>query len=158
MEELLRRLKEYLAMDHELPFEEFQQYYMELMKVLTEEFESMSNEKRVMGRCICQIVSSNAQGRAGQSRAHGKKFKKISEKCTFWVEAIDYRLGKEGLSKTIIDSMSETVEKSMEAVDKSVENVDKSADALETPLEIGEKTAEAVDISIESVENPRKTP
>jgi hypothetical protein len=114
MEALLLKLKGYLAMEEELPFEEFRQFYTELMSLLASEFDSMSNENRVRGRYVCQIVASNAQSRAGNSRVLAKKFKKISEKCTFWVEAIEYRLDKEGLSKKDIESMSEAVEKSME--------------------------------------------
>ncbi|MCL1918588.1 MAG: hypothetical protein FWG14_09780 [Peptococcaceae bacterium] len=113
MEQILKKMKGFLGMEEELPFAEFQQFYTELMALLTAEFDGMSNESRVQGRYVCQVVASNAQARAGKSRTLAKKFKKMSEKCTFWVEAIDYRLEKEGMSKQDIESMTEAVEKAV---------------------------------------------
>ena len=149
MEELLQKLKVFLAMEQELPFAEFREFYMELIGVLMSGFETMDNDSRVQGRYICQIVGSNARARAGTSRDLSKKFRKMAEKCDFWAEAIDYRLGKEGLDKSQIEEMTTAVEKVMEAgtpakpVDKPVETLDKPVEmpggSVETLSGPGEK-------------------
>ena len=170
MEDLLLKLKEYLAMDHELPFEPFQQFYHDLMRELSDGFETMSHESRIQGRYICQIVEKNARARGRQNRALGKKFRKIADKCKFWAEAIEYRLKKEGLSQADINTMNEYVEKSIETVDNPVESVDNLSEPLEKLSKIGEKANEPeneadrfpgpsgddVDKSAKSVENVLK--
>ncbi|MCL1853539.1 MAG: hypothetical protein FWF88_11020 [Peptococcaceae bacterium] len=139
MDELLQKLKGYLAMEEELPFAEFRQYYTELIQALTTGFETMDNKNRVQGRYICQIVASNARARVGKSRELTKKFRKMAEKCDFWAEAIEYRLNKEGLSKAEIENMNAAVEKFMETGAKPAEAVDKPVETLDKPVETSEK-------------------
>jgi len=111
MRELLTQLQEYLRMESELPFPEFQEYSEKVIKDLRENFETMSNEERFQARYICQIVGSNARVRSGKSLLSGKQFRdwkqlrEINKKCQFWLKAIDYRLVHEGINKIEIDDM-----------------------------------------------------
>jgi len=114
MQELLTQLQEYLRMESDLPFPEFQEYFRKLIEELRTNFEAMSSEERIQARYICKIVGTNAQIRAGKSRLHMKQFRKINEKCQFWLEAIDFRLEKEGLSEQEIEDKMEQVAAGLE--------------------------------------------
>jgi hypothetical protein len=108
MEEKMSKLKEYLQMETELPFEEFKEYYSSLMEQLNSEYNEMDQPTCLKSRFICSIVKSNAESRSHKNKINGKAFKKMASKCGFWMEAIDYRLKKEGLTQAKIElEMSE---------------------------------------------------
>lgn len=114
MEVLVEKLKTYLHMDAELSVEEFSAYYKELVAYLTAEFENMDQEALLQARYICSIVQANASDRAKQSKVTTKAFKKMSSKCSFWSDAISFRLQKHlGLSQADIDQAMEQINESM---------------------------------------------
>ncbi|MHB1652256.1 MAG: hypothetical protein ACYCVD_07225 [Desulfitobacteriaceae bacterium] len=109
MEDLFVQLNGYLQMESELPFEEFSNYYLELIARLNAGFDEMSQEACLKARYICSIVQVNADTRAKQNKAKAKAFKKMSAKCSFWTNAINYRLLKDGMSQVEIDQATEKI-------------------------------------------------
>ncbi|MDR3599307.1 MAG: hypothetical protein P4L49_02290 [Desulfosporosinus sp.] len=109
MDKLLEKLKEYLHMEAEIPFEEFSEYYRNLIAELNQTFNDLDKEKRVTALYICSIVQSNAEARAKESKVNAKTFKKISAKCAFWSDAIKFNLGKDGMSPEEIEQATEEI-------------------------------------------------
>jgi len=109
MEQLFSRLKEYLHMDTEIPFEEFSGYYKEVIGKLNGEFNELDRRACLQARYICAIVQANADSRAKRSKVNAKAYKKIAAKCAFWLDAINYRLLKEGMSQAEIEQAIEAI-------------------------------------------------
>ncbi len=65
-------------------------------------------------RFICSIVKANAETRSHKSKVNGKHSRKWPQKCGSWMEAIDHRLKKEGLTQTAIDVAMNEINKKME--------------------------------------------
>ncbi len=114
MEELIAKLKTFLHIETELPIEGFSAYYKDLVDYLNTEFENLDQDALLQARYICSIVQANAGDRAKQSKASAKVFKKMSLKCSFWSDAISFRLQKNfGLSQVDMDSAMERINESM---------------------------------------------
>ncbi len=109
MDKLLEKMKEYLKMETELPFEEFSAYYNEVMGYLQQNYDGMGHEELFQAQYILQIVASNALARSQRKSNVSKKFRKMGEKADFWYKAINYRLQKEGLSQEEIRAGVEAV-------------------------------------------------
>lgn len=99
----MEKMNEYLNMDTEIPFEEFTAYYAQVMDQLKENYEKMENEDLLKVKFILSIISTNGTMRAQRKGSNSKKYKKISEKATFWGDAINLRLLKSGMSQEEID-------------------------------------------------------
>jgi len=109
LDKLLEKLKEYLHMETEIPFEEFSQYYQKLIAELNLTFNDLDNDARVKALYICSIVQSNAEARAKESKVNAKAFKKMSAKSGFWADAIKFNLGKSGMSPEEIEKATEEI-------------------------------------------------
>lgn len=113
LDTLLEKLKEYLKMETEIPFEEFTEYYRTVMAELNQAFNDLDKDARIKALFICSIVQSNAESRAKGSKVNAKAFKKISAKCAFWTDAIKFNLGKEGMSPEDIEKATEEINASV---------------------------------------------
>ena len=109
MEKLLEKLKEYLHMESEIPYQEFLEYYQNLIGELNQTFSDLDREARLKALYICSIVQSNADVRAKASKANAKTFRKMSAKCAFWCDAIKFNLGKDGMSSEEIEKATEEI-------------------------------------------------
>ncbi|HVJ48383.1 hypothetical protein [Desulfitobacterium sp.] len=109
MEQLFGKIKEYLHMETEIPFDEFSDYYKHVIQALNEGFEDMDQEMRLKARYICSIVQANADSRAKRGKANNKMYKKISAKAGFWLDAINFRLIKDGMTQEDIDKRIEEI-------------------------------------------------
>ena len=109
MDKLLEKLKEYLNMETEIPFDEFSEYYQKLIAELNLTFNDLDNDARVKALYISSIVQSNADARAKASKVNAKAFKKMSAKCAFWADAIKFNLGKSGMSPEEIEQATEEI-------------------------------------------------
>lgn len=114
MEKLFAKLKEYLHMDTEIPYEEFSEYYQELINLLNSSFNDMDRESCITARYTCSIVQSNADERAKGHKGTAKAYKKMAAKCGFWVDAINFRLLKEGMSQSEIDQATAEINDNIE--------------------------------------------
>ena len=113
MDELFEKLKEYLHMDTEIPFEEFSDFYQSLINELNANYAELSQDSLLKSRYTCSIVQANADSRARKSKTNAKAYRKMASKCAFWADAINYRLLKEGMSQAEIDQATEEINKSV---------------------------------------------
>jgi hypothetical protein len=103
VEKLFNKMKEYLNMDAEIPFDEFANYYKELIDNLKENFEQQTVEEHHKGYFILLNLGSNALDRAKRKGTNTKKYKKIAEKSQFWAEAISCKLKASGMTEEEIN-------------------------------------------------------
>lgn len=113
METLLTKLQEYLHMEEEIAFEEFSRFYKDLINYLNSGFSDFNQDECIKARFICTIVQGNAESRSKSSRTNGKAFKKMSNKCAFWADAINYRLLKEGFTQQQIEEATQAISDSV---------------------------------------------
>lgn len=114
METIKAKLKEYLAMDHELEFGEFNEYYNLVLAELNANYGSYDAETLLSMRYVLSTVCVNAQSWATRRDKNSKKYKKIAEKTRFWVDAITYKLTKElGYTSDMIDDAEEKIDAEM---------------------------------------------
>ena len=103
MESILAKMREYLKMETEIPFEEFKEYYEQVMDYLQNNYDSMTNDELFTAKFVLDIVNSNSKSRAIKKGPESKKYKKMGEKTSFWSEAIEFRLKKAGISERDIN-------------------------------------------------------
>ncbi|AHF07316.1 hypothetical protein [Desulfitobacterium metallireducens] len=113
MEQLFEKMKEYLHMETEIPLDEFSEYHKKVIQTLTDSFEDMDEDMRLKSRYICSIVQANADSRAKRSKKNGKLYKKISAKAGFWMDAINFRMIKDGMTQADIDKKMEEINEVM---------------------------------------------
>ena len=103
MEELFAKMGEFIKMEDELPFADFQAYYQSVMDYLMKNYQDMTTEQLIQAKGITMIMGNNARARAMRKDENRKKFNKMGEKSLFWENAIKLRLTKEGMSEAEID-------------------------------------------------------
>lgn len=111
METIKAKLKEYLAMDHELEFGEFNAYYNTVMEELNGNYQGYDAEALLTMRYVLSTVAVNAQAWSMRKDKNGKKYRKINEKCRFWFDAITYKLTRE------LDYTSDMIDEAEEKID-----------------------------------------
>lgn len=99
MEKFFDKMKEYLNMDTEISYEEFETYYKEVIDFLSKDYQELNQEDTLKGRFILTILMSNSEDRAKRYKNLAKKYKKIYEKSNLWAEALTLRLIKMGMTK-----------------------------------------------------------
>jgi 16S rRNA C1402 (ribose-2'-O) methylase RsmI len=99
MEQLFEKLKEYLGMETEISYEEFESYYQKVIAAFSESYESFNQDEAVKGRFILSILMSNSEDRAKRYKNLSKKYRKMYDKCHLWAEALTLRLLKMGMTK-----------------------------------------------------------
>ena len=109
MQEFLAKMREYLKMDSEIAYEEFNQYYKKVMEYLQKEFDQLEEDALVAMAGICQILFLNAESRGSRkNEANMKKFRKMAEKSRFWFDALALRLNKQyGLDNEALEKAIE---------------------------------------------------
>lgn len=104
MEELFAKLREYLQMEEEIPFDEFDTYYRAVLAEFMANFKRYDKDTLIKATAVTTVVAANAIDRQKYKDANAKKYKKIAEKLSFWAESIAYRLQREfGLTKQDVD-------------------------------------------------------
>lgn len=114
METIKAKLKEYLAMDHELEFAEFNAYYNTILEELNANYQNYDEQALLDMRYILNTVAVNAQSWSFRKDKNAKKYKKITEKAHFWADAITYKLKKEyNYTNEMIDDADEKIDASL---------------------------------------------
>ncbi len=104
MEELFAKLREYLQMEEEIPFAEFDTYYRAVVAEFMTNFKIYDQDTMIKATAVTTVVAANAIDRQKHKGPDAKKYKKIAEKMSFWAEAIALRLQKDfGLTKQQVD-------------------------------------------------------
>ncbi len=109
MQELFDKMKEYLSMDTEISFEEFDKYYKEVLDFLNGEWEKLNEDESMQMVFILDNLKSNSEDRAKRKTKEAKKYKKISERTGIWVNAMLKRLRDFGLSDEEIGKRYEAI-------------------------------------------------
>ncbi len=104
MEALFAKLREYLQMEEEIPFEEFSAYYKKVLAEWQANYQGYDKDILLQAAAIATVTAANAIDRGKYKDANSKKFKKMGDKLTFWAQAIALRLEKEyGLNNNQVD-------------------------------------------------------
>ncbi|MCT8138728.1 hypothetical protein H1D32_13865 [Anaerobacillus sp. CMMVII] len=110
MQELYVKIHEYLNMDEEIPFEEFDQYYKTVIKHFSEASDDLAEEDVWKGLFIIENLMSNAESRAKESKAaKQKKYKKIAERSSLWAQNFAARLYRLGYTEEQLNERFETM-------------------------------------------------
>lgn len=114
MEEIIAKLKEYLAMDTEIDFKEFDEYYRKLIEKLNSDYQEMSHEDLLNMRYVLNTVAVNAENRSLRKDKFAKKYRKIQEKANFWSNAITYKAKKEwGYTDSTLEEADQRIDEAM---------------------------------------------
>ena len=113
MENFFAKMKEYLHMDTEISFAEFNDYYQQVMDYLKANYETLEKDDSIKAKFILMILASNSAARAQRKGPEMKKYKKINEKTRFWADAINFRLIQSGLSQSEIDQALDEINKAI---------------------------------------------
>jgi hypothetical protein len=114
MEAIKGKLKEYLSMDHELDFSEFNEYYQSIILKLNEHYQEFTEQDLLDIRYILNTVTVNAQMWGSRKDKNSKKYKKIQEKARFWSDAATYKLKRDfGYDNEKIDAADEKIDGEM---------------------------------------------
>ena len=95
MEHLFEKMKEYLNMETEISFEEFDQYYKAVVEFLNEDWTKLNEEDSMKMLFILDNLKSNSEDRAKRRTKETKKYKKIQERTDIWVQAMFKRMKDE---------------------------------------------------------------
>jgi hypothetical protein len=99
------KMLEFLNMEEEISFKEFDTYYKQVLTELTD-YQNFNQEQALHALFIMDNLKSNSDSRIERRFAEAKKYKKISERCKVWVEALFIELKKSGLTeKEITDKI-----------------------------------------------------
>ena len=101
--ELSAKMGEYVKMETELPFDEFQAFYNDLMAKLQADYQDLTEDELVQAKGMVTITGANAQARSFHKDANRKKFTKMTEKCKLWEDGIALNLRKRGMSADELD-------------------------------------------------------
>jgi len=109
MNHLFDKMKEYLNMDTEISFEEFDQYYKEVVAFLNEQWDKLNEEDTMNMLFILDNLKSNSEDRAKRREKEAKKYKKIFERTDIWVKAMFKRMKDFGWSEEQIGKRYEEI-------------------------------------------------
>ncbi|RXI99544.1 hypothetical protein DS745_15125 [Anaerobacillus alkaliphilus] len=109
MQDLYVKIHEYLNMDEEISFEEFDDYYKTVIKQFSEVSDDLVEEDVWKALFIIENLMSNAESRAKESKAaKQKKYKKMADRSALWAQNFAGRLYKLGYTE---EQLNERFEK-----------------------------------------------
>ncbi|GAK12824.1 hypothetical protein [Geomicrobium sp. JCM 19039] len=94
MNELYERVQDYLNMEEEIDFKEFQAYYKKVTDYLQAEGQDLEEENLWKGLLVVESIASNSSNRAKEIRKgpEVKKYKRMNERMKLWAQNITKRL------------------------------------------------------------------
>jgi hypothetical protein len=112
VQELYKEIHEYLNMDEEIPFDDFEKYYKKVIAYFNDKADQFNEEDVWKALFISENVMSNAEGRSKEVKGtKAKKYTKMSQRLTLWAQNFATRLAELGYNK---DQMNERFEKMFE--------------------------------------------
>ncbi|MFY0545158.1 hypothetical protein [Brevibacillus sp. H7] len=109
MQELFDKMKEYLNMDSEISFEEFDQYYKRVIAFLGDDWQKLNEEESMQMLFILDNLKSNSEDRAKRKLKEAKKYQKIAQRTEIWASALIKRLKEFGLNDEEISKRYEAI-------------------------------------------------
>ncbi|OIJ16003.1 hypothetical protein BKP35_03195 [Anaerobacillus arseniciselenatis] len=108
MQDFYVKIHEYLNMDEEISFEEFDQYYKKVTKYFSEQTDDLEEDDIWKGLFIIENLMSNADNRAKEVKgSKQKKYKKMSDRSSLWAQNFAGRLYSKGYTE---DQLNERFE------------------------------------------------
>ena len=98
IESFYEKMLEYLNMEEEIPFKEFDQYYRDTLKELEANYTNYDQEQGLRALFIVDNLKTNSDSRVQRKFDEAKKYKKISQRAQIWVEALFGHLLKSGMT------------------------------------------------------------
>ncbi|GAK06560.1 MULTISPECIES: hypothetical protein [Geomicrobium] len=98
IDELYEKVQDYLNMEEEIDFKEFQAYYKKVTDYLQAEGQNFDEDKLWKGLLIVESIASNASNRAKEIRKgpEVKKYKRMNERMKLWAQNFTKRLAELG--------------------------------------------------------------
>ncbi|CAM3279618.1 MULTISPECIES: hypothetical protein [Brevibacillus] len=109
MQELFEKMKEYLNMDTEISFNEFDGYYKKVVAFLNDEWTELNQDDTMHMLFILDNLKSNGEDRAKRKEKEAKKYAKMAQRTEIWANALIKRLRDEGLNDEEIGKRYEAI-------------------------------------------------
>lgn len=110
MEALYEKIQQYLNMDEEISFQEFSDYYKQIIEHLGHHSESFNEENLWKALFIVENVMSNANARASEKKgSEAKKYKKMAERTQLWARNLVDRIYELGYTDEQINERFEAM-------------------------------------------------
>ncbi|MDA5110015.1 MULTISPECIES: hypothetical protein [Brevibacillus] len=109
MQELFDKMKEYLNMDTEISFEEFDGYYKKVIAFLNDNWTGLNEDETLHMLFILDNLKSNGEDRAKRKEKEAKKYAKMAQRSEIWATALIKRLRDAGLSDEEIGKRYEAI-------------------------------------------------
>ncbi|SHL16567.1 hypothetical protein SAMN05192535_1362 [Shouchella rhizosphaerae] len=98
------RIQQYLNMDEEISFKEFQNFYKEVINELSKAHQGMDEATLWKALFVVENIISNADGRAKETKgAEAKKYSKMSQRLQLYAKNFGVRLGEAGYTEEDIN-------------------------------------------------------
>lgn len=109
MQELFDKMKEYLNMETEISFEEFDGYYKKVVDFLNDNWTSLNEEDSMKMLFILDNLKSNSEDRSKRREKEAKKYQKMFKRTEIWALAMIKRLHEFGLNDEEIGKRYEEI-------------------------------------------------
>jgi hypothetical protein len=109
MQELFEKMKEYLNMDTEISFDEFDGYYKKVVEFLNDSWTGLNEDETMHMLFILDNLKSNAEDRAKRKEKEMKKYAKMAQRTEIWANALIKRLREAGLNDEEISKRYEAI-------------------------------------------------
>ena len=109
MQELFDKMKEYLNMDTEISFAEFDGYYKQVVAFLGDSWTGLNEDETMHMLFILDNLKSNAEDRAKRKEKEAKKYAKMAQRSEIWANALIKRLRDAGLKDEEISKRYEEI-------------------------------------------------
>ncbi|MDC0760860.1 MULTISPECIES: hypothetical protein [Brevibacillus] len=109
MQDLFEKMKEYLNMDTEISFDEFDGYYKKVTAFLNDSWETLNEEDTMLMLFILDNLKSNGEERSKRKIKEAKKYAKMAQRTEIWANALIGRLREAGLTDEEIGKRYEAI-------------------------------------------------
>ncbi|SFL68884.1 hypothetical protein [Salibacterium qingdaonense] len=105
MNELYQKIQEYLNMDTEIEFEEFRDYYQQVIQYLDHEQQEPDETEIWQSLFVAESIMSNAENRAKtvKNNAERKKYRKMNERMNLYAGHFTKKLNQLGYTQDDIE-------------------------------------------------------
>ncbi|RKD25659.1 hypothetical protein BEP19_01580 [Ammoniphilus oxalaticus] len=104
---LYEKMVEYLNMEDEIDFKEFDGYYKQTLRELEANYEKYDQQQGLHALFVMDNLKANSESRTQRKFPEAKKYKKISQRTHIWVEALFAQLVKLGMNEQQIQEQME---------------------------------------------------
>ncbi|SDC05539.1 hypothetical protein [Shouchella lonarensis] len=104
MQAQYNKIQQFLNMEEEISFKDFQAFYKEVVDELSTIHQGMDEETLWKALFVVENIISNADGRAEETKgAESKKYSKMSQRLQLYAKNFGIRLGEAGYTEEDIN-------------------------------------------------------